>query len=85
MDTVINIRTQKKVRDEARKVFAQMGLTTSAGINLFLQQVIAEKGLPFTPTRNPEKLRKAWDTEVSAALRSNKPSRDAKELLTKLK
>ena len=49
MDTVINIRTDKKVRDEARKIFLKMGLSTSAGINLFLRQVIVEKGLPFTP------------------------------------
>jgi DNA-damage-inducible protein J len=84
MDTVINIRTNKKVRDEAKKVFSKMGLTTSAGINLFLRQVVAEKGLPFTPTRNPEKIRAAWDKEVAHAIRSGKSHASAKDLITSI-
>jgi addiction module RelB/DinJ family antitoxin len=72
MDAVINIRTNKKTRDQAKKIFAQLGLTTSAGINLFLQQVIAEKGIPFTPTRDPRKIRAEWDKEVAEAIRSGK-------------
>ena len=72
MNTVINIRTQKSIRDEARKVFSRIGLSTSAGINLFLHQVAIEKGLPFTPTYDPKKIRQRWDNQTNRALRHRK-------------
>ena len=81
MDAVINIRTDKEVRDQAKKIFSKMGLSTSAGINLFLRQVIAEKGLPFIPTRNPKKLRMRWDAEVAHALKHGKRYSSAEELM----
>ena len=67
MNTVINIRTEKRVRDEAKKVFSKMGLSTSAGINMFLHRVAMEKGLPFTPTADPKKTRVRWDAQVAEA------------------
>ena len=70
MNTVINIRTEKGIRDEAKKVFSKMGLSTSAGINMFLHQVVAEKGLPFTPTTDAKKLRERWDNQVLKAKNS---------------
>jgi DNA-damage-inducible protein J len=72
MNTVINIRTDKNVRDEAKKVFSKMGLSTSAGINIFLHQVVTEKGLPFTPTSDMKKLRARWDTQVAESLKAKK-------------
>lgn len=72
MNTVINIRTNTDIRDRAKKVFSEMGLSTSAGINIFLHQVLAEKGLPFTPTSDPKKLRARWDAQVTEALKSKK-------------
>jgi DNA-damage-inducible protein J len=81
MDTVINIRTNKRLRDEARKIFEKMGLTTSAGINMFLNQVVAEKGLPFSPTIDPKKLRARWDLQVSEAVTKGKRYTDAESML----
>ena len=72
MDTSINIRTNKEVRQKAQKVFSDLGISTSAGINLFLHQVIAEKGLPFIPTTDPKKQRARWDTQVKEARRGEK-------------
>lgn len=72
MNTVINIRTDKTVRDEAKKVFSKMGLSTSAGINIFLHQVAVEKGLPFTPTFDPKKIRARWDVQTAKAAKSKK-------------
>lgn len=80
MNTVINIRTEKRVRDEARKVFSKMGLSTSAGINLFLRHVVMAKGLPFTPSADPKKIRMRWDTQVAEA-RPGKKYLDAKAVL----
>jgi len=72
MDTVINIRTDKNVRNEAKKVFSKMGLSTSAGINIFLRQVITEKGLPFTPTSDAKKIRARWDAQTAKAVKTKK-------------
>ena len=83
MNTVINIRTDKNVRDEAKKVFSKMGISTSAGINIFLHQVVVEKGLPFTPTSDPKKIRDRWDSQVNEALKGKK-YKDGKSVLVGL-
>ena len=49
-----------------------MGLSTSAGITLFLCQVVSEKGLPFTPTTDPKKIRARWDAQVADSLKTKK-------------
>lgn len=85
MDAVINIRIEKKVRDEAKKIFSKMGLSTSAGINMFLKRVIFEKGMPFKPTVDTKKLRAHLDREVADALKNGKSYRNAKELFADLK
>jgi DNA-damage-inducible protein J len=72
MNTVINIRIDKTIRDRARKVFSKIGLSTSAGVNIFLHQVVAEKGLPFTPTSDLKKIRERWDAQVAKSLKSKK-------------
>lgn len=72
MNTVINIRTNKEVRDKAQKVFSLLGISTSAGINMFLNQVVVEKGLPFTPKTNTKKVRAEWDVQVLQARRGKK-------------
>lgn len=83
MNTVINIRTEKKIRDEAKKVFSKIGLSTSAGINMFLHQVVTEKGLPFTPSINTKKIRERWDSQVNEAIKSKKYA-DGKSALSGL-
>lgn len=80
MNTVINIRTQKSVRDQAKKIFSKLGISTSAGINLFLHQVAIEKGLPFTPATNPKEIRRRWDNQANSALRRERYP-DAKSAL----
>lgn len=81
MDTVINIRTNKKIRDKAKKVFSSLGISTSAGVNMFLNQVAKEKGLPFTPTADPKKIRVRWDEQVKEALKNKKQHKTAKSVL----
>ncbi len=72
MNTVINIRIEKSTRDEAKKIFSKIGISTSAGINMFLNQVVAEKGMPFTPTIDPKKIRARWDKQAKEALKTGK-------------
>ncbi|MDP2669341.1 MAG: type II toxin-antitoxin system RelB/DinJ family antitoxin [bacterium] len=48
MKTVINIKTDKKVKDEAKKIAEEMGLSLSAVINAQLKQLVREEELRFS-------------------------------------
>jgi addiction module RelB/DinJ family antitoxin len=56
MDAVtINIRVNAKDKKEAQKVFKDLGLSFSSGVNVYLRQVARQKAIPFpleadTPT-----------------------------------
>lgn len=48
--TVVSFRTRQLLKKKAEAVFDDMGITTSAAINMFLAQVVRDKGMPFTPS-----------------------------------
>lgn len=45
--TNLNIRTDKEIKEAAEKIFREHGLNMTTAINIFLRQVIREKGIPF--------------------------------------
>jgi DNA-damage-inducible protein J len=45
---VINIKTEVKVKKEAQRVAADLGLSLSGAINGFLKQLIRDKAVLFT-------------------------------------
>lgn len=45
--TTINVRTDEKRKTLATAIFNEMGLDMSSAIQLFLQQVIITKSIPF--------------------------------------
>ena len=46
---VMSIRIDKEVKDKAAKVFEDMGMDLSGGIKIFINNVITEGSLGFTP------------------------------------
>jgi DNA-damage-inducible protein J len=72
MQTTVNIRLDTKTKTAARKTLAGLGLDMSTAIKIFLHQVVAEQGLPFTPTRDPATIRARWDAQVSEALKGKR-------------
>lgn len=50
--TVINIKTDIKVKKEAQKIAADLGLSLSGAINGFLKQLIRDKTVVFTLNEN---------------------------------
>ena len=56
MTTQINVRVEEKTKREASKMLADIGLDMSSAVNIFLKQIVVEKGLPFTPSKNAEKV-----------------------------
>ena len=82
--TQINIRVEGKTKKAASKTLADIGLDMSSAVNIFLKQVVVEKGLPFTPTKNAKKIRATWDREAAWALKHGKRYTDTKELFKDL-
>lgn len=75
------MRIDKNTKTKAKKTLSALGLDTSTAVRMFLHQVVADKGLPFTPTRNPAAIRAQWDKEVTAAKKTSPRYRTAKEAL----
>lgn len=45
--TTITIRIEKEVKEEAMKLFYEMGMDMTTAINVFLRRVIESKSIPF--------------------------------------
>ena len=57
--TPTQIRIDKKVKEQANALFANLGLDMSSAVNMFLRQCILRGGLPFAvemPQYNQETL-----------------------------
>ena len=83
MQTTIQIRVDQKIKDQAAKTLEAMGIDLSAGIKLFLGNVVATQSLAFTPMtkqgikiRNWEQLKK----EIDFAEKHGKKYKNAEEL-----
>lgn len=50
-----SVKLDKAAKDEAKRIFSQLGLTMGEAFNLFLHQVALNKGLPFE-VKIPNKL-----------------------------
>lgn len=46
--TNLNIRTEKETKAAAEKLFAELGITMTTAVNIFLKQSIRENGIPFS-------------------------------------
>jgi len=56
MKTVINVKTDKEVKENAQKVAGDLGLSLSAVINAYLKQFVRNKEVYFglVPRMSPE-------------------------------
>jgi DNA-damage-inducible protein J len=82
--TTLNVRIEEKTKAQATKTLAKLGLDMSSAVKLFLNQVIKEDGLPFTPTNNTKAIRARWDTQMSDAMKNGKTYKTGKEALADL-
>jgi len=67
--TTINIRIEDATKKKAIKTLAGLGMDMSTAIKIFLNQVIIEDGLPFTPSAKRRAIRAKWDMEIAEALK----------------
>lgn len=54
METVnVTVRMERQTRDDAAKLFSELGISTTQAINMFLKQAVRERGIPFEMTARP--------------------------------
>ena len=67
--TNINIRVDPELKAQAESLFADLGLTMSGAISLFLRAALGADGLPFPVRRTP-------NAQTRAALQEYEAMRD---------
>jgi len=48
--TTVSFRTKQLTKKKAEKIFSDLGISMSGALNMFLTQVVRDKGMPFLPT-----------------------------------
>jgi len=61
MKQTTSIKLDKDIKQEAQEIFAKLGLTLGEAVNLFLNQVKLNKGLPFEVKIPNDETLKAMD------------------------
>ena len=82
--TTLNIRIEENIKNKANKTLSSLGLDMSTAVKMFLNQVITENGLPFTPTKNIATLKDRWDKQTTYALKYGKSYKTGRDVLADL-
>ncbi|MFW0182557.1 type II toxin-antitoxin system RelB/DinJ family antitoxin [Rothia sp. CCM 9417] len=62
--TTISFRTDRETKEEAMRLFSELGLDMSTALNMFLRQALVDNGIPFTPRReNPASAHARYEAE----------------------
>jgi DNA-damage-inducible protein J len=74
---MIHARTEIELKKEVETIFAALGLSTTAALNLFFHQVKMRKGLPFAvEIPNEETLKAFTDSDAGKGLVESKSAKD---------
>jgi len=79
----INVRVNKEIKDKSEEILKDFDLRMSDAINMFLNQVVIEKGIPFS-IKQPKYDKKYHELEKAIAYNSfggGTPSNYAKKIL----
>lgn len=82
--TTLNIRIEQNIKNKANKTLSSLGIDMSTAIKMFLNQVITENGLPFTPTKNMSTIKDRWDKQTAYALKYGKNYSTGRDVLADL-
>ncbi len=78
MNSVINIKTEKNIKEEAQKIASAMGLSLSSVINVYLRSFIRTKKIVIDLSDIPLEIESRWKNERKQA---KKNFTDAKTLI----
>ena len=67
MKTAIQVKTDRQLKIEAENIFHQLGISTSAAVNIFFKAVTEHNGIPFElKLRRPNKQTVAVLKDINA-------------------
>lgn len=85
--TTIQLRIDKKTKDQAQAIFKKLGMDLTSGMKLFLSQVIRTKSIPFVARTvngfTPEFEQELLD-ETAEAMKNGKRFKTVKALMEDL-
>ena len=89
MNTTLTIKTNSNLREAAKEMADELGLTLTAVVNGYLKQFVKERKFSVSASAMPTKRRLAiWErvsSEMDAGKRSSGPFSDATDIATHLK
>ena len=50
----VTVRMERQTRDDAAKLFSELGVSTTQTINMFLKQAVREQRIPFEVSTRPD-------------------------------
>lgn len=72
--TVINIRTEAELKEEAKKIAGELGMSLSTVINVFLKQFVRRKGMSVSLKETPNDFLKERIRETKEEISEGKIS-----------
>ena len=82
--TTLNIRVNKNLKKQSDMILSLLGLNTSTAVNMFLNAVVRNNGIPFSLTLNPNNETKQALDDVIAGKNLSKAFDNVKDLMDDL-
>lgn len=82
--TTLNIRVNKDLKKQSDMILSLLGLNTSTAVNMFLNAVVRNNGIPFSLTLNPNNDTKQDLDDVIAGKNLSKSFDNVKDLMDDL-
>lgn len=82
--TTLNIRVNKDLKKQSDMILSLLGLNTSTAVNMFLNAIVRNNGIPFSLTLNPNNETKQALDDVIAGKNLSKAFDNVKDLMDDL-
>ncbi|MBP3360035.1 MAG: type II toxin-antitoxin system RelB/DinJ family antitoxin [Clostridia bacterium] len=84
-NTSMTIRTDKEIKQQAQKIFSELGVDMSTAVNVFLRQAIKYQGFPFDVTlETPNELTRKAMADAENGIGLHGPFNSVAELMEDL-
>lgn len=82
--TTLNIRVNKDLKKQSEAILSLLGLNTSTAVNMFLNAVVRNNGIPFALTLNPNNETKQVLDEVKVGKNLSRTFDNVRDLMDDL-
>lgn len=83
--SMVHVRVDEDLKDEAARVLAQHGMTTSDAVRVFLTSVVKERGMPVGLAQDKASYEAWFKASVREAMEDERPGIPHKEVMADIK